>query len=163
MGRRYAAGDGFYVDNYVFRCAWCDKETCQGQCRDRAPASRHVGLAVKLTKEEAGKLRERLASGEQITVRRKGAVMESVSKSRRVADDRARRYFVGWDVIKRNCGSVVGTTEEVVEVWAYDARDAAFQVGEPLGGFKMDGWPRLRFVRAATNNRAERGRDGDSD
>jgi hypothetical protein len=40
-----------------------------------APASKHVGLAVKLTREEAGKLRKRLASGEQITVRRKGTVM----------------------------------------------------------------------------------------
>lgn len=39
-----------------------------------APASKHVGLAVKLTAEEAGKLRKRLASGEQITVRRKGAM-----------------------------------------------------------------------------------------
>lgn len=110
-----------------------------------ALASKHVGLAVKLTEEEAGKLRERLASGEQIAVRRKEAEMES---------DRVRRYFVGWDGIKRDCGSVVGTTKEVAEVWAYDARDAAFQVGEPLGGFKVDGWPRLRFVRAATDNRA---------
>lgn len=48
------------------------KETCQGQCRDKSKASKHVGLAVKLTEEEAGKLRKRLASGEQVTVRGRG-------------------------------------------------------------------------------------------
>jgi len=53
----------------------------------------------------------------------------------------ARRYLVEWHV-KRS----VDAKPCSVIVAAYDARDAAFQAGEPMGRFKSDGYPRLWSV-----------------
>lgn len=57
-----------------------------------------------------------------------------------------RQYVVSWEKLLRQYGEIVGTEPKAKEVWAYDAKDAISQVGEPLGGFKLNGYPRLISV-----------------